>query len=622
MTMPTVIVDVGFTAGASTGTYLHLGDTARGLLGTGTLAPTDVMTEVTAYVLRATLRRGSTRVESPIVRYEAGTSTTTMLNTDRRFDPTNLGSNVGLVVGDPAAPTAGDAALLDHIADRGYRATYIDDAAAATTSYDVFVIAESVTAATVGTAYDTVAVPVVVCERELWDDMRLAANTGASTAAASTYDLEAHTITTGLADPLTILASDQAQRGVLATALVGVSATVFARPSADTSRAAGWAIESGGNLTSGTAPARRVALFVADAWPTLFTADGWALFDAAVDWAIGSTAISAPYVSAGATQVTPMRVVRHRATWAGTTYPLWRGYADAWDLNYEGPYAEAVLTATDGFKVLANYDRTAGGSVGAGEDSGARVGRILTSAGWNTTDRVVAAGDTTVQATTLDGTALTELYLVADTEIGELYIDGAGRLVFRNRHAIMEDARSNTAQGVFGNAGGSELPYGDVTVQYDDQTLINLVRVARAGGSQQTAQDATSQTRYLVHTFDRTDLLMETDTVALDYAQWVLYQSKDPELRFATITVHPRLDPDVLFPQVLGREIGDRITIRLTPPGGGARIERDVFIRGIEHEIGPMTWRTTWTLQSATKYDFLLLGSATLGVLGEQALAY
>jgi hypothetical protein len=29
----------------------------------------------------------------------------------------------------------------------------------------------------------------------------------------------------------------------------------------------------------------------------------------------------------------------------------------------------------------------------------------------------------------MDGTALTELFLVADTELGELYVDGGGRVV-------------------------------------------------------------------------------------------------------------------------------------------------------------------------------------------------
>jgi hypothetical protein len=173
-----------------------------------------------------------------------------------------------------------------------------------------------------------------------------------------------------------------------------------------------------------------------------------------------------------------------------------------------------------------------------------------------------------------------------------------------------------------GTDSGSELPFDGVTLEYDDETLVNLVRIAREGGTQQTAQDATSQTKYLVHTHERTDLLMQTDTAALDYANFVLFQSKDAELRFSELVVNPLRDETNLFPQVLGRDIGDRITVKLTPPGGGSRISRDVFIRGIEHEITPDTWRTRWTLQSATKYDFLVLDHATLGKLDSHALSY
>lgn len=421
--MPTVIVEVGFTAGPGTGIYLHLDDAARGLLGTNTLAPADILADVTAYVHRFTTRRGSNRVEGPAVRYEAGVSSTILDNTDRRFDPTNL---------------------------------------------------------------------------------------------------------------------------------------------------------------------------------------------------------SGPYVSGGVTQVIPMRIVRHRATWNGITYPLSRGFADSWLLTWDRSlnFGEVELQATDGFKVLENYDRPADTSQGGGENTGARISRILDSADWPTADRIIATGDTTVQATTLEGTALTELYLVVDTEIGEGYIDGSGRYVFRNRTAMLEDTRSNTSQATFGDGGGSELPYENVTVEYDDEQLANLVRITRAGGSTQTAQDTTSQTQYLIHVYDRSDLLMESDTGAADYAAFILAKSKDPELRIATLTINPLRDPTNLFPQVLGREIGDRITVKLRPPGGGTTLTRDVYIRGIDHAATPESWQTVWTLQDAPDESFLIIDHSVLGKLDFNVLAY
>ena len=332
------------------------------------------------------------------------------------------------------------------------------------------------------------------------------------------------------------------------------------------------------------------------------------------------TNLSGPYVSAGVTQVQPMRSIRHRATWAGTTYELWRGYADSWDVGYpDSRYSEVTLSATDAFKVFQAYNRIAVGAAGAGEDSGTRIGRVLDSVSWASTDRDLATGDTTLQATTLEGVALDELQLVGESELGELFMDAGGRVVFRNRQAILTDARSNTSQATFGPG---NLPYQDVTLAYDDTTLVNLAQVTREGGATQTAQDDTSIATYLTHTSTQDGLLMENDTEAQSYAQFVVFIGKDPELRFTQMVVKPQRDPANLWPQVLGREVGDRITVKLDPPGGGDTISRDVFIRGIEHAASPGSWQTTWTLQSATKYAFFVLNNATLGKLDSNALGY
>lgn len=334
------------------------------------------------------------------------------------------------------------------------------------------------------------------------------------------------------------------------------------------------------------------------------------------------TNLSGPYVSGGASQVTAMRAVRIRATWAGTTYDLWRGFADSWDISWDVNYSECILSATDAFKVLTGYDRAAVAGVGAGELTGARINRVLDSVNWGSTDRVIATGATTVQATTLEGDALAELQLVADTELGELYMDAAGRVVFRGRQAILTDTRSATAQATFGDGGGAELPHQELGLANDDTTLANRARVTRVGGAEQTTNDSTSQGVYMVRVFERSDLIMETDAEALNYAQWLLYVAKDPELRFDSLVFNPEKDNAALWPHALGRELGDRITVIRRPPGGGT-ITRDGFIRGITHDFDPGRWRTTWALQSASKYgSFLTLDNSTLGVLDSNALAY
>ncbi len=79
------------------------------------------------------------------------------------------------------------------------------------------------------------------------------------------------------------------------------------------------------------------------------------------------------------------------------------------------------------------------------------------------------------QATTLEGDALDELQAVAESEIGELYVDGAGQVVFRNRRATLTEARSNTVQFTFGSTPGSPQPY-IARLNTDDATLWNDIR--------------------------------------------------------------------------------------------------------------------------------------------------
>lgn len=304
-------------------------------------------------------------------------------------------------------------------------------------------------------------------------------------------------------------------------------------------------------------------------------------------------------------------------------HDLFRGYVDSWDIEWNGPnYSTVSVPCTDAFKIFANYERTGGASVGSGEQTGTRVGRVLDGVGWSATQRTISTGDVAVVATTLDGNALDELTLTADTEVGELYMTGDGKVFFRNRNAINTDTRSTTSNATFGDS-GSELRYSNLTFSNDDTQMANRVIITRSGGAVQQADDTASQLEFLVRSFERTDLLMTSDAAALNYAQYVLSLSAQPELRFETLEIMPQRDEANLFPQALNRLIGDRITVRRRPPGGGTLIEHDNFIRGIEHEMTPGKWVTRWTLQStAAAGSFFIIGHATQGKLNRNPLGF
>ena len=88
---------------------------------------------------------------------------------------------------------------------------------------------------------------------------------------------------------------------------------------------------------------------------------------------------------------------------------------------------------------------------------------------------------------------------------------------------------------------------------------------------------------------------------ALSVAQGLRDRYKDPGIRVESITVDPQRDGSDLWPQVLGREISDKVTVNRTPPAGGTQISADVFIEGIDHQANAVqrSWLTSWTLSPA-----------------------
>lgn len=327
------------------------------------------------------------------------------------------------------------------------------------------------------------------------------------------------------------------------------------------------------------------------------------------------TNLNGPYVDAGGSQVEPMRPVLVSAQWGGVDYPLMTAFVDTWDLDWQGPnWSEATAPFTDAFRVLEEDKRAAVAPVGAGELSGARINRILDSVGWPADKRAIDTGTVNLTATTLEGPALTELQAVAEAELGALYVRGDGTIVFRSRNAATTDPRATTSQATFGDGPG-ELPYkdGGLALSYDTEALINRIIANRDGGAEIVVEDLASQEKYLVHApISGDDLPLTTDAAVEQWAGFLLQVSSKPELRFTSMEVWPRVDPANLWPQVLGREIGDRITVIRRPPGGGDPIVRDVFIRGIEHVITPDNWITRWTFQSASAFTFFTLNQSRL----------
>jgi len=347
--------------------------------------------------------------------------------------------------------------------------------------------------------------------------------------------------------------------------------------------------------------------------------------------------LSSPYVIDGVSQIDVMVPIRIRANFNNVAYNVFYGYADGWipdDVTFSGDYATLTLTATDAFKVLAGLILVTIVTEGLGDDTGARVSDILSRVGWYTSAEFskIDTGNSVLQGTTLGSDALSLIQNAVDSEIGRVYVDESGAVVFRNRHSLLLDETSNSVQAVFGDSAGTshsagtELICAVVGRALDDTTLANDIQATRTGGTLQEVQDTASVAKYLFpRTFSKSDLALENDSDALHWAQWVLYISKQGENRFGAVTVDPLADTANLWPQVLGRKFGDRIQAWITPANVTDRVGKDCFITGITHTVDctQFTWSTQWILQSADKYgSFLVLDNTTLGQLDENALAF
>ncbi len=294
--------------------------------------------------------------------------------------------------------------------------------------------------------------------------------------------------------------------------------------------------------------------------------------------------------------VRPMRQVRIRAVHNAITYDLFKGWINSWPQDY--PDTKASIVLCDGFDGLGILGQVYTTTAEAQETSGVRIGNLLDDAAWPATWRNIAAGDVTVQAFTPPCSPILGLIRqVEDTEAGLSFIAGNGDFTFQDR----SHRSGATPLAVFGDA-GTELRYEDPVIDYSDEQIWNRVLVHRVGGAAVASEDATSIATYLERELRFLDTLHISDADATTLATTLRDRFLDPYFRIAAITMQPQnRDPANLWPEALGREISDQITV-LRRPAGGNLIDLDVWIEGITHVINAQerSWRTTFNLSGRT----------------------
>jgi len=327
---------------------------------------------------------------------------------------------------------------------------------------------------------------------------------------------------------------------------------------------------------------------------------------------------SSPYY----TFLTPMKKVQITATYGSTTYPIFAGFITSYVTTYPREAEDVTYTtiqAVDAFRLAQNAQISTVTGASAGDLSGTRVNEILDEIDWPVSMRDIDAGLTTLQADPgTNRTALTALSTVAQSEYGALYVDASGSFVFQDRNVTASSIAGTPT--VFAD-NGTGIEYHDVAWILNDVLVFNKATITRLSGSPQVALNQASIDKYFLHSYFLDGLLMQTDAVALDYAQAYVASRAETSIRCDAIVLDlyaPNYNSGIIA--ALDLDFFDPITVKTTQPGGSV-LEKTLQIFGVSMAITPNSWKTTFTTLEPV-IDAFILDNNIYGTLGYNVLSY
>jgi len=317
---------------------------------------------------------------------------------------------------------------------------------------------------------------------------------------------------------------------------------------------------------------------------------------------------SSPYVDPNEEfTLAPLRKVSFgRYNSVGTFIELFRGQIVNYDYSYQlGEQNIVSVYCADDFYLLA---QTALAEFNVTEElSSARLSAVLDlpEVAYPALSRDIETG-----TQTLGGAAA---YTVAEGTNVKAYIDQIqaaeqGR-IFLSRTGDFT-AQPRVGQTLSGSVAdfhddGTNIPYNSLGIIYNADLIVNRASIQHLGAtSPQVADDAASQTKYLIQNTSITNSLLHNDAAALDLAEYLLVG--EPEATFNAVQT------DYLMLTTAQREtlalvdIGDTITITNTITGG--QVAQELSVEGIEISVNVNSGHrvTFYTSATVIVYEFIL----------------
>lgn len=340
--------------------------------------------------------------------------------------------------------------------------------------------------------------------------------------------------------------------------------------------------------------------------------------------------------------------IRVRANWQGVTFPIFAGFLDGWPAmgDTTRDYNETQVGAADLFRLVAErrIEPTRAFTIGdavlgrlddptvqiAGwpvafpeERAGDRIAKIARFLGLPDELVDIDPGKSFVVADTPEGAALEYAQILERSDGGRLFVAADGRLTYRTRNSGSTVPTVAASQATFTDQATGGLPY--VAAEFDPGSPGRVRNVIVRGREDRTvrAVDTTSVARFGPIEDAQTDLLAADLEDLNDNATYHLARYRDAVPQCLAFTVAASNNATGLFPHILGRELGDRVTVERTAIGGRV-VSADYHIEGISHSVDRFgDWSTTWTLSRADTATYFTIGDAVAGALdGTAVLAW
>jgi hypothetical protein len=326
-----------------------------------------------------------------------------------------------------------------------------------------------------------------------------------------------------------------------------------------------------------------------------------------------------------------LRKCRIRCVYTGSgtnqEFYLFYGYTQTWKQHYPdmGTNATVEIDLVALESQIANFSGQAQSSQGAGETTGQRVQRILTNSGWAGIS-AIDDGATTMNATTLEGSAMTLLQDAADVEGGYMYWDEAGTARFEGINALAEKGRLNSGSYVLfsdqaDTSSVQSIFYKDIKFSYDGDLLRNIYIYGSETGIPQLALSTNSRSLFGDRSEVKTDFKGGSDSHMLRLANRNLILHQNPEFRVDSVvfsamsSINDAFDASTnthktpkgykVWKELASGRLGVRrcALVTTTPKYEVDPVVRFCIIEGISHSIpDSKTWDITMQFSSAEPY--------------------